>query len=103
MKHLKLQVFRSVYKKYKTGISALDLLFLGLLVWIEEAYIEYKVEKEVDTPIDKYLKDTYGEDQDWHKTAIIKEEWNDTGIPLPTLSVTHPAVEKSETPQRPQD
>ena len=103
MKHLKLNDFKKIYRLVKTGAPPVDFLILGLLVWIEEAYIEYKVDKEVDTAIDQYLKDAYCEDQDWHKAGIIKEEWNDTGVPLPTLSVTHPAVEKSETPQRPQD
>ena len=103
MKHLKLQVFRSTYKEYKTGIPVLDFLFLGLLVWIEEAYIDYKVEKEVDEAIDRYLEWVYDDDQPWHETASIKEEWNDTGIPLPTLSISHPAVEKDETPERSQD
>lgn len=99
MKHLKLNTFKSLYKDLKTGVPPLDFLLLGFLVWIEEAYIDYKTEKAVTEAVETYIEEHVEEEPHWTETAIIKEEWEDKTVPLPTLSISHPFIGKDESPQ----
>ena len=94
VEHLRLNLFKKTYKALKTKIIWIDWLLLGLLVWIEDAYIDYKVDKEIDGAIDEYL-DTLKKDK--KSTVIFKEEWNDTNIPLPTLSFTDHVLDRDES------
>ena len=58
-------------------------------MWVEEAYIDYKIEKEIDGAIEAYLETAKQESK---STVIFKEEWNDESIPLPTLSFHRPCT-----------
>lgn len=95
---LKLQVFKDLHRSLKTNIPPLDFLIFAFLVWLEEIYIEYKIDKEIDEAVEEYHEEMDKIEKDWKETAIIKEEWNNGSIPLPTLSITNPVVEKDETP-----
>lgn len=94
MKKLKLNSFKTLYKTYKTNVPVLDFLLLGLLVWIEEAYVDYKIDKEVTDAVNKYQKDIHGIDKDWKETAKFTETW-DNNTQLPTLSISNELIKKS--------
>lgn len=98
VKHLRLNDFKNIYRTLKTNIIWLDWLLLGLLVWVEEAYIDYKIEKEIDGAIEVYLETAKQESK---STVIFKEEWNDESIPLPTLSFTDHVLSRDNTEQEP--
>ena len=99
VKHLRLNDFKNIYRKLKTKYNLVrDWLLLGLLVWIEEAYIDYKIEKEIDGAIESYLETVRQESK---STVIFKEEWNDKSVPLPTLSFTDHVLSRNETEQEP--
>ena len=52
MTHLKLAEFREAYRRFSRGKPIwLKHLILGLLVWIEERYIDAKVKAEVNRAI----------------------------------------------------
>jgi len=95
---LKLQLFKDLRKSVKTNIAPIDFLIVAFLIWLEEIYIEYKVEKEIDDAIKQYHKEIDEIEKDWKETATIKEEWNNGSIHLPTLSISNPVIEKDETP-----
>lgn len=94
VKHLKLNDFKNIYKALKTNIPPIDLLILGFLVWIEEAYIEYKIKREVDDAIDEYHEQMDEQEADWKDQAVITEEYTHSSG-LPTLSISNPVVDKN--------
>ena len=97
MKHLKLNDFKKIYRLLKTGVPPVDFLILGFLVWLEEAYIDYKVEKEVTEAIEEYHEEMDKLEKHWTESAIIKEEYTHSSG-LPTLSISNPVIEKDEAP-----
>lgn len=97
VKHLKLNEFKKIYKALKTGIPPVDFLILGFLVWVEEAYIEYKIKHEVDEAIKEYHKEMDEQELDWKEQGVITEEYTHSSG-LPTLSISNPVIEKDETP-----
>lgn len=54
MNELKLNEFRIIYTNLKRNIIWWDHLLLGLLVWLEKKFIEYKTVKTVDAAIEQY-------------------------------------------------
>ena len=51
---LRLNEFKNLYKQLKRGIPWWDHLLLGVLMWLEEHFINLKVESTVDNAIDDY-------------------------------------------------
>lgn len=54
MEPLKLNIFKDLFKSIRTKIPWLDHLLLGLLVALEDWYIDQKVESSVDAAIAEY-------------------------------------------------
>ena len=48
---LRLNEFKTLYKAWKRGIPYWDYLLLGLLYWVEEKIIDYRVKTTVDEAI----------------------------------------------------
>jgi len=51
---LRLNEFKDLYKQLKRGIPWWDHLLFGVLMWLEEHFINLKVESTVDNAIDDY-------------------------------------------------
>lgn len=51
---LKLNEFKVLYRQLKRGIPWLDHLILGVLVWLEEKFIDLRVESTISTAIEEY-------------------------------------------------
>ena len=56
MKHLHTGQFKQVYKEVKTPLPYVNFLILGLLVWLEQKYLDYTIKANVDSAIRDYLK-----------------------------------------------
>ena len=54
MPKLKLDRFRRIYKSLKTPFPPLNFLILGMLVGLEQRWINLKAEQTVDMAIDDY-------------------------------------------------
>jgi len=53
-RRLRLNEFKTLYKAWKRGIPYWDHLLLGLLYWVEEKIIDYRVKTTVDEAIKEY-------------------------------------------------
>ena len=51
---LRLNEFKTLYKTWKRGIPWWNHLLLGVLMWLEEHFINLKIESTVDNAIDDY-------------------------------------------------
>lgn len=49
---LRLNTFKNFYKQHKTNNKALDFLFYGLLVWLEDYFIDYKTFAAIERGLD---------------------------------------------------
>ena len=56
MKHLHTGQFKQVYKEVKTPLPHVNFLILGLLVWLEQKYLDYTIKANLDSAIDDYHK-----------------------------------------------
>ena len=56
MKHLHTGQFKQVYKDVKTPLPLVNFLILGLLVWLEQKYLDYTIKSNIDSAIDDYHK-----------------------------------------------
>ena len=56
MKHLHTGQFKQVYKEVKTPLPYVNFLILGLLVWLEQKYLDYTIKANLDSAIDDYHK-----------------------------------------------
>ena len=83
---LKLAEFKALYKAWKTSVSWLNHLLLGLLVWIEQKLIDNRVKTEVDEAI-----------KEWETLHLVEsvspvytEKPSDTSTRLPEMRLTAP-------------
>lgn len=52
---LRLNEFKTLYKAWKRGIPWWDHLLLGFLWWVEEKFIDYRIETEVTKAIEEVV------------------------------------------------
>lgn len=88
MKVLKLNEFKQIYKGLQRGIPWWDHLLLGLLVWLEEKYIHYKVVSTVDKAIEEYKK--VEPPLPDYITPIYTERPSETSTSFPEMRITAP-------------
>jgi len=87
-RRLRLNEFQELYKALKRDVLWFDHLLLGLLCWLEEKYIHYKVVQEVDRAIEEYKKiepplpDCI--------TPVYTEKPSETSTSLPEMRITAP-------------
>ena len=86
---LKLAEFKALYKAWKTSIPWLDHLLLGLLVWLERKFIDYRVKTTVDEAIKEYetLHEVPMPDM---VTPVYTEKPSETSTRLPEMRLTAP-------------
>ena len=81
---LKLNEFKALYKAWKTSVPWLDHLLLGLLVWLERKFIDYRVKVEVDEAIKEW--------ETLHPvesvSPVYTEKPSDTSTRLPEMRLT---------------
>jgi hypothetical protein len=85
---LRLNEFKALYKAWRTKISWVDHLLLGLLVWLEEKFIDYRVTTTVDEAIDEYEK--IEEPMPDCFTPVYTETSSETSTRLPEMRLTAP-------------
>jgi len=83
---LRLNEFKTLYKAWKRGIPYWDHLLLGLLYWLEEKIIDYRVKTTVDEAIKEYyllhtVKPT---------PPVYTETPSETSVNLPEMRLTAP-------------
>jgi hypothetical protein len=52
---LKLNTFKELYKSLKTPFPPINFLILGMLIGLENRYIDLKAKQTVDSAIEKYM------------------------------------------------
>ena len=56
MEHkLKINTFKELYKSLKTPFPPINFLLLGMLIGLEQRWIEFKSKQTVDDAIEKYM------------------------------------------------
>ena len=99
---LRLNSFRNLYRAIKTKNPAINLLIYGVIYWLENHVIEYKVKTAVDTALIRYqAKLPPPPVTPWEGPEII-ETYENPDVPLPTLSASYKWVEKeTKDPDKP--
>ena len=69
MPKLKIITFQELYKSLKTPFPPVNWLILGMLVGLEQRWVNLKAEQTVDMAIDEYME----EHDDTVYKAVIKE------------------------------
>tara|TARA_S200000501_G_scaffold282579_1_gene266732 strand:+ start:514 stop:780 length:267 start_codon:yes stop_codon:yes gene_type:complete len=70
MEHkLKIHTFKELYKSLKTPFPPLNFLILGMLIGLENRYIDLKSKQTVDNAIEKYMT----EHPDTVYKAVVEE------------------------------
>lgn len=85
---LRLEEFRVLYRTWRRGIPWFDHLLLGLLVWLEEKFIDARVKVEVDQAIEEYKK--IEPPMPDMVTPIYTEKPSETSTSLPEMRLTAP-------------
>ena len=83
---LRLDTFKQLYLKLKTGVVWLDHLILGLLVWLEEKYLDVHVEMTVD----EALRELELPPMEDYVTPVITERPSEASTSLPEMRITAP-------------
>lgn len=91
---LRLLQFRELYRSLKTPWVPINFLIYGFLFWLEDIYLDRKIESEVDKAIKEY-QDSIDQMQDLN-SAVEYEEAHSNVPGLPTLSVRHRGFEKED-------
>lgn len=52
---LKINTFKELYKSLKTPFPPINFLILGVLIGLENRYIDLKAKQTVDSAIEKYM------------------------------------------------
>lgn len=86
---LKLAEFKTLYKAWKRNVVWFDHLLLGLLVWVERKFIDYRVKTTVDEAIKEYetLHEVPMPDM---VTPVYTEKPSETSTRLPEMRLTAP-------------
>ena len=77
MPKLKIITFQELYKSLKTPFPPLNWLILGMLVGLEQRWVNLKAEQTVDMAIDEYM----AEHDDTVYKAVV-EETEDGGFTI---------------------
>lgn len=85
-RRLKLNEFKELYQALKQNIPWLDHLILGLLVWIEEWYIDKKVKAEVDKAVEEVKLPPLPD----YITPVYSEKPSEASRSLPEMHLTAP-------------
>jgi len=87
---LKLEEFKILYRHWQTGVSWLDHLLLGLLVYLERKFINLRLKNEVDKAIDKYNLVSDELFMDELLGPVYTETPSKTSTSLPEMRLTAP-------------
>jgi hypothetical protein len=95
---LRLNEFKELYRQLKTGVPWLDFLILGGLVWLEDKYIQIRVESTVDQALEEVKLPPMPD----YVSPVITEKPSETSTSLPELRITTPWYkETNNTIERP--
>ena len=83
---LRLNEFKTLYKAWSRGIPWWDHLILGLLYWLEEKIIDYRIKVEVDKAVEEVVLPPMPD----CVTPIYTETPSDTSTSLPEMRLTAP-------------
>ena len=86
MDQLKLNEFKALYKAWKRGVTWLDNILLGLLVWLETKLIDNRVKVEIDEAIKKWETLQPPSIQ----SPVYTEKPSETSTRLPEMRLTAP-------------
>jgi hypothetical protein len=89
---LRLAEFKAIYKQTKQLPFILRYLILGLLIWIEDKYIGYKIDTTLTNAIEDYHEQAAKDDApNWQQDAIVTVTENpNSSHQLPTLTISAP-------------
>ena len=85
---LKLTEFRILYRTWKRGIPWWDHLLLGLLVWLEDKFIDLRVQAELDQAIEDYKKIEPSLPD--YVTPVYTETPSESSTRLPEMRISAP-------------
>ena len=77
---LKINHFKELYKSLKTPFPPINFLILGMLIGLENRWINLKAEQTVDKAIDDYKSKMVDYDQNIYKAIV--EETEDGGFTI---------------------
>ena len=81
MEHkLKINHFKELYKSLKTPFPPINFLILGMLIGLENRWINLKAEQTVDKAIEDYKSKMVDYDQNIYKAIV--EETEDGGFTI---------------------
>ena len=81
MEHkLKINHFKELYKSLKTPFPPINFLILGMLIGLENRWINLKAEQTVDKAIDDYKSKMVDYDQNIYRAIV--EETEDGGFTI---------------------
>ena len=75
---LKLQIFKKLYKSLKTPFPPINFLILGMLIGLEDRYINIKAAHAVDVAIRKFKKENPESDDQ----PVVKMKKTPTGFEM---------------------
>ena len=77
---LKINHFKKLYKSLKTPFPPINFLILGMLIGLENRWINLKAEQTVDKAIDDYKSKMVDYDQNIYRAIV--EETEDGGFTI---------------------
>ena len=80
MNKLKINHFKELYKSLKTPFPPINFLILGMLIGLENRWINLKAEQTVDKAIDDYKSKMLDYDQNIYRAIV--EETEDGGFTI---------------------
>ena len=80
MNKLKINHFKELYKSLKTPFPPINFLILGMLIGLENRWINLKAEQTVDKAIDYYKSKMVDYDQNIYRAIV--EETEDGGFTI---------------------
>ena len=81
MEHkLKINHFKELYKSLKTPFPPINFLILGMLIGLEQRWIDLKTKQTVDKAIDDYKSKMVDYDENIYKAKV--EETEDGGFTI---------------------
>lgn len=85
---LRLNEFKTLFKAWSRGIPWWDHLLLGLLVWLEDKFIDLRVQSELDQAIEDYKKIEPSLPD--YVTPVYTETPSESSTRLPEMRLTAP-------------
>ena len=77
---LKINHFKELYKSLKTPFPPINFLILGMLIGLEQRWIDLKTKQTVDKAIDDYKSKMVDYDQNIYRAIV--EETEDGGFTI---------------------